>query len=90
MSIFIIHRLLPTSFVPKRRRVDTISPKQSRNIVYDRDIVCLPNSMLVDGRVTIPRYREELASNRIIGKIRLYSSMTESEIFLEIRSVFHE
>ena len=44
--------------------------------------------MLVDGRVTIPRYREELASNGLIGKIRLYSSMTESEIFDEIRSVF--
>ena len=85
---FVIHRFLPTSFVPKRRRLDNISPQQGRNIVYDRDIICLPNSMLADNKVAIPRYREELASNGLIAKIRLYSSMSESKIFDEIRSVF--
>lgn len=51
----------------------------------------MPNSFLIDGKVTIPRsgLREELASNGLIGKIRLYSSMNEAEIFDEIRSVFH-
>ena len=71
-----------------RRRLDNISLKQSRDIAYERDIVCLPNFMLADGRVAIPRYQEELASNGLIGKITLYSSMSESQIFDEIRSVF--
>ena len=83
------------SFVPKRRKLInndvTAGIKQSRNIVYDRDIVCLPNSFLVDGKVSIPRsgIRDELASNGLIGKIRLCSSMDEAEIFDEIRSVFN-
>ena len=91
MYIFIICRSLPTSFNPKRRKLlGDVTTKQSRNIVYDRDIVCLPNSFLADGKVTIPRsgLREELASNGLIGKIRLYSSMNEAEIFDEVRSVF--
>ena len=80
---------MPTSFTPKRRKLSDIAIKQTRNVVmYDRDIVCLPNSFLIDGRVPIPRNREELASNGLIGKIRLYSSMNETEIFEEIRSVF--
>lgn len=62
---------------------------------YDRDIICLPksHSYTVDGLVKIPRkksVRDYLASNRLIGKIRLHSEMSESAIMKEIRSVFKE
>ena len=62
---------------------------------YDRDIICLPksNSYTLDGLIKIPRkksVRDYLASNRLIGKIRLHSEMSESAIMKEIRSVFSE
>ena len=51
--------------------------------------MCLPKSHAdADGLVKIPRKKELLASNKLIGKIRLKSSMSESEIMEEIRSVF--
>ena len=65
-----------------------------RVFTYDRDIICLPNSFLNDeGLVKIPRkqsVRDFLATNRLCGKIRLSSQMTEAEIMDEIRSVFEE
>ena len=38
----------------------------------------------------IPRKKEFFASNKLIGKIRLKSTMTESDIMDEIRSVFRK
>ena len=66
-----------------------------RVYTYDRDIICLPksNSYTLDGLIKIPRkksVRDYLASNRLIGKIRLHSEMGESAIMKEIRSVFRE
>ena len=61
---------------------------------YDRDIICLPHyHSNEDGLVKIPRkksVRDYLASNRLIGKIRLNSAMSEEDIMKEIRSVFKE
>ena len=63
-----------------------------RMFSYDRDIVCLPRSFAnKNGLVQIPRKpstREFLAANKLFGKIKLTSSMTEQEIMDEIRSVF--
>ena len=63
-----------------------------RMYTYDCDIICLPKSQLgKDGLVRIPRkksMRDYLAMNKLIGKIRLSSDMSEGAIFREIRSVF--
>ena len=63
-----------------------------RMYTYDRDIICLPKSQLgKDGLVRIPRkksMRDYLAMNKLIGKIRPTSDMSEGAIFREIRSVF--
>ena len=52
----------------------------------------MPKSKLgKDGLVRIPRQksmRDYLAMNKLIGKIRLTSDMSEPAIFEEIRSVF--
>ena len=45
--------------------------------------MCLPNFSLVDGRF---KYQDQVLE---IGKVRLYSSVDESEIFDEIRSVIN-
>ena len=85
---------MPTSFAPKRRKLlgfqITKPQPSSRNVFYDRDIICLPYSFLNDGKVSIPRLgtRDMLARNGLLGKIRLSSLMSEDEIFSEIRSVF--
>lgn len=54
--------------------------------------MCLPKSFSSGNNVVkIPRKkdsREYLASNGLVGKIRLKSSMNEDEIMREIRSVF--
>ena len=65
--------------------------KQERVYTYDRVIVCLPKSHAdADGLGKIPRKKELLASNKLLGKIRLKSSMSESKIMDEIRSVFRK
>ena len=57
--------------------------------VWNRDIVCLPcnNS---SSSIPYPRgkYRAELGSMGLIGKIRLSSDMDEGDVRSEIRSVF--
>lgn len=54
--------------------------------------MCIPKSFSSEsGRIRIPRskkYREYLVANKLLGKIQLQSTMTEEEIFAEIRSVF--
>ena len=56
-----------------------------RIYTYDHDIICLPKSELgKDGLVRIPRkegVRDFLAMNKLIGKIRLTSDMSEGAIF---------
>ena len=53
--------------------------------------MCLPKSSVnEDGIVKIPHKKEFLAANKLIGKIRLNSAMSESEIMDEIRSVFRK
>lgn len=78
------------SSASKKRRGKKTKPQ--RIYTYDRDIICLPRSYLSkDGLVKIPRkksVRDYLASNKLIGKIRLQSEMSEEDIMKEIRSVF--
>ena len=92
-------RPLPSGFGKRLKRVKENSAKQStvkrkctRSIVYERDIILLPLSYSpdsIDGKIPIPRSeRDTLAANSLIGKITLDSSMTEDEIFDEIRDIF--
>ena len=66
--------------------------RKEKVYTYDRDIICLPKYYHdQNGTIKIPRKsseREILATNGLIGKIRLSSEMTEREIENEIRSVF--
>lgn len=63
-----------------------------RFFTYDRDIICLPRSFRTpSGLIPIPRQRDKrefLAVNKLIGKIRLTSEMSEKCILKEIRSLF--
>ena len=77
----------------KRSSVLAGPAKKPKLFTYDRDIICLPQSMRdwKSDMVPIPRslsVREYLGKNGLIGKIHLDSSMSEEEIFAEIRSVF--
>ena len=77
----------------KKARSRTSKPSAATRVyTYDRDIICLPRTYADDeGLVKIPRQRsarEFLAVNKLIGKIRLSSAMTEDKIMEEIRSVF--
>ena len=64
-----------------------------KEYTYDRDIICIPKCMQSTSSscITIPRSkkaREMLARNGLIGKIRITSLMSETNIMSEIRSVF--
>ena len=61
--------------------------KKERIFTYD---LCLPKSYGKGSSIPVPRSRNVLASNGLIGKIRVTSEMSESEIFDEIRSVFSQ
>lgn len=80
---------LPSTFLGKQRpgRKGT---KVKKLFTYDRDIICLPKSYAVSSEIKIPKDRMELATNGLIGKIRLSSETSEKTIFAEIRSVFRE
>jgi hypothetical protein len=84
---------LPTTFKKGNSQGGAVlsNSGQTRAFTYDRDILCLPSGMADGNTVQIPRakvIRESLARNGLIGKIRLSSSMTEDEIYDEIRCVF--
>lgn len=85
---------LPSAFLGKRARLSESSKKMERLFTYDRDIICIPQSfVLKSGLIPIPRQtykREFLARNKLIGKIRLSSAMSEDDICKEIRSVFSD
>ena len=81
---------LPSSFLSRQQKRKKVA-KGSKTFIYDRDILCLPYNYMVGNSIPIPcskHMRNFLASNGLIGKIRLSSSMTEEEIMSEIRSVF--
>ena len=65
------------------------STKRMKVFSYDRDIICLPKSLVeCGGSVPIPhnqRARSMLATGGLIGKIHLESSMSQKDIWREIR-----
>lgn len=77
---------LPSIFVTKTNRAS--SKAKEKLLKYNRDIICLPKSYGQSTTIAIPKSRAELGKNGLIGKIALDSSMSEDEIFNEIRSVF--
>ncbi len=82
--------MLPSTFLTNKKS----STPPERLFTYDRDIMCLPKSLVeIGGLIKIPRkrrIRDFLATNCLIGKVRLTSAMSESEVMDEIRSVFEE
>ena len=66
--------------------------KAERAVTFERDIVCLPRSFGKEGSlIDIPRkksIRHFLAINKLVGKIQINSSMKQSDLFREVRSVF--
>ena len=78
-------KILPSSFLKKGN--------SSRLQVWDKDIICFPKDYITNPQeVSIPRGkgRIELAKIGLVGKIRLDSSMDETNIREEICSVFSE
>ncbi len=74
--------MLPSAFISKRARLEPKSSKgKEKMFSYDRDIICLPSFYKDDtATIKIPRkssYREYLAKNGLIGKIRISCDMSE-------------
>lgn len=66
-----------------------VPPKRPKSTqVWDRDIVCLPQSD--EPKLSFPRgkYRAKLGEKGLIGKIRLTSTMSVEDVKNEVRSVF--
>ena len=91
-------KTFPSAFLQRHANKSLASMRggnkgKSRLFTYERDIVCLPKSFAKKGQlIAIPRkktLRHLLAVNKLVGKIQLKSSMSEEEMFDEIRSVFH-
>ena len=80
--------MLPSRFLKKFTQKQTASKSSSRLYTYDRDIICLPKECCKSNIIHIPRNRECLSKDGLIGRIRLTSDMSEDDIFDEIRSVF--
>ena len=68
------------------------SPKRSKvkvTQVWDRDIVCLPPSSKSKFPYPRGKYRTKLGEKGLIGKVRLASTMSVSDVENEVCSVFH-
>ena len=92
----LVNHSLPSSFGKRVRAIQsgslaTNKLKRRKMFEYDRDIICLPKKFIeTDGSIPIPisgKVRQMLASNGLIGKIHLDSTMS---IFQEIRAVFRK
>lgn len=54
---------------------------KARFFTNDRDIVCLPSCSVDSHVISIPRNREKLCEDGLVGRIRLTSEMSEEDIF---------
>jgi len=81
--------ILP-SHLKRRRSAEANAIKKARITVWDRDIVCLPRSCARGNHISFPRgkYRATLGKAGLIGKVRIKSDMTVSDVQNEIRSTF--
>ena len=84
--------VLPSRFKRKRPvRETSVAAKRAKVTVWNRDVICLPKSCARGSRyVCFPRgkYRAVLGKVGLIGKVRITSEMTPSEVLNEIRSAF--
>ena len=64
--------------------------KFEKIITFSRDIICLPMRYGCSNSIKIPRDRNELSRNGLIGKINISSDMNQEEIFSKIRSIFRK
>ncbi len=92
--------MYPSSFLNRNRPIKrTVSTKprgkgKGREITYERDIICLPKSFgahkdLIEKPKTKMK-RQFLVRNKLVGKLKILSSMDEEEVFYEIRSIFRK
>lgn len=77
----------------KRRRLEKTeesTKKPYKTTTWDRDIVRLPNCCSKGQYICFPRgkYRATLGQAGLIGKVRLTSDMTVSDVEDEVRSTF--
>ena len=85
---------LPSVFLKKCGKQKTLVKVKERVysiiiVLYDRDIVCLPQSYAGKSKVIpIPRNRDELLIAGLAGKITHTSDISEEVIFDEIHNVF--
>ena len=85
---------LPSIF--RRRQQNATSQNKSKRPkvvqTWDRDIVCLPECLLIRGSIKYPRskYRARMGNLGLIGKVHLTSEMTVDEVASEVRSVFRK
>ena len=95
----IVFRRRASSILPsylKRKGEERFSKaKKAKTPVktWDRDIVCLPDSLMEKNKyIPFPRgkTRALLARNCLIGKLHISSEMSESDVFCEMRSVFKD
>ena len=78
------------SHLKRRRSENNAAVKKAKITIWDRDIICLPSSCANGNHICFPRgkYRAILGRVGLLGKVRLQSDMTASEVLDEIRSVF--
>ena len=70
-----------------------MAAKPSNIILWDREVVCLPQSYMdlfgSDGVLPIPRKKKDiLASFGLVGKVHLESDWTAAEVVAEMKSTF--
>ena len=72
---------MPSYFLRKFKRNTKL---KARFYTYDCDIICLPRRSVDSHIIPIPRNREKLCEDSLVGRIRLTSEMSEEDIFAEI------
>ena len=93
-DLIFVFRTLPSKFSRRIRNVSGTSTRKKR--IYERDIILLPSHFANEDNgkkcIRIPRgeVREYLSSNNLLGKITLDSTMTQQEIFDDIRETFQK
>lgn len=84
--------LLPSMFIGRSlataRSRGKGKAKEQKIQTWDRNIICLPLNRAKNTSIPRGKERANLAAQGLCGKIRLNSTMSEEEVFSEIRSVF--
>ena len=87
------NKVCPSTFLRERTPANISKKGKGKIYTYERDIICIPKWFAdEDDLIKLPRkknFRFFLATNKLLGKIQLKSDMEQSDIYNEIREVFH-